>query len=119
MENPQGLGTSDRNQMQTTLSNESIVMRYKERQSQWAVMGIGVCESGSGKQVTIQSGEGQLRLRSTLGDIVSHSAQEYSLPDPAWPCPALPGHGDTVRSSIQMAGLVELQAGLLLVTGKH
>lgn len=59
MENPQGLGTSDRNQMQTTLSEESILVRYKERQSQWAVMGIGrVCESGSGKQVTILPGEG-------------------------------------------------------------
>lgn len=104
MENPQGLGTSDRNQMQTTLSNESILMRYKERQSQWAVMGIGVCESGSGKQVTIQSGEGQLRLRSTLGDIVSHSAQEYSLPDPAWPCPALPGHGHLYSQVIYTDG---------------
>lgn len=48
MGNLQGLGASDRSQMQTTLSRESILMRYKNRQ--WAVMGIGsVCESGSGK----------------------------------------------------------------------
>jgi len=99
MGNLQGLGASDRSQMQTTLSRESILMRYKNRQ--WAVMGIGsVCESGSGKPVVIKPGERQLILRSALGAITSCRAPQDSLPGPAWPCLAVLGHDDIAKPLI-------------------